>query len=682
MARLIGPDDSVRAVYLPNGLVKARGLPLRFYLDEQLTELADVLSLTGETLAESSTQVDEWSRWPLVQYPDDVKVLYGSVAGGPAVPLPARIPAQLDDLDARIADVGAAAGEATEAVADDLAALSAVVATIPGALPPVTYLDAYNGFFGGVGWVNAQGNTATTLSAPAAQGATTLTVTSATGLLNGVLLVTGAGTAAQQLLTITNVASNVLTVSPAVGTALANGATVAPVWTNSSHITWDSVGGSKAYGYWVANAKRADGSYVISGGAGQTVVWLGDSWTAEALTEFNAELDARLGATNVVNAGVPGNKLSQMIARFSTDVAPLNPDYVVLEYGVNDVYQGVTAATMAAELEAAVALCRSVGAAVVLPGVPPLTDYPAQSRDRNVELRGQTAGPDFPSVTAAGLADRLAPTPRNASSVRFGDGAQPLATGVNNTAVGSNAQALLTTGVNNTAIGKDTQAKITTTNYSTAIGQGTQFNATGGFNTGIGALSQFSLTSGVGNIGIGYGAQYSPATVTANASTTASYQTCIGYQAGQAGTAQDDRITTIGYQSVASGAASTAVGSQSSATVSGASAFGATAAATAGNTLALGYGAAASHLGAVAIGRDSSGTSAVSAANNDFVLGTANHVVQVPGTLRLPAATTAKSSLRIPHGAAPTSPVDGDMWTTTAGLFVRINGVTRQVTVT
>jgi len=41
-----------------------------------------------------------------------------------------------------------------------------------------------------------------------------------------------------------------------------------------------------------------------------------------------------------------------------------------------------------------------------------------------------------------------------------------------------------------------------------------------------------------------------------------------------------------------------------------------------------------------------------------------------------PAGTTGVSSLRIPHGSAPTSPVNGDMWTTTAGLFVRINGVT------
>lgn len=44
--------------------------------------------------------------------------------------------------------------------------------------------------------------------------------------------------------------------------------------------------------------------------------------------------------------------------------------------------------------------------------------------------------------------------------------------------------------------------------------------------------------------------------------------------------------------------------------------------------------------------------------------------------LNLPAATTSLSSLRLAHGAAPSAPVNGDMWTTTAGLYVRINGAT------
>lgn len=49
--------------------------------------------------------------------------------------------------------------------------------------------------------------------------------------------------------------------------------------------------------------------------------------------------------------------------------------------------------------------------------------------------------------------------------------------------------------------------------------------------------------------------------------------------------------------------------------------------------------------------------------------------INAGSTIFAPAATTSISSIRLPHGAAPSSPVNGDMWTTTAGLFVRINGV-------
>lgn len=46
------------------------------------------------------------------------------------------------------------------------------------------------------------------------------------------------------------------------------------------------------------------------------------------------------------------------------------------------------------------------------------------------------------------------------------------------------------------------------------------------------------------------------------------------------------------------------------------------------------------------------------------------------GLVTTVASATGGSGLRLPHGAAPSAPVDGDMWTTSAGLFVRINGVT------
>lgn len=44
--------------------------------------------------------------------------------------------------------------------------------------------------------------------------------------------------------------------------------------------------------------------------------------------------------------------------------------------------------------------------------------------------------------------------------------------------------------------------------------------------------------------------------------------------------------------------------------------------------------------------------------------------------LNLTASTTSVSPIRIPHGTAPSAPVNGDIWTTTVGMYARINGNT------
>lgn len=50
--------------------------------------------------------------------------------------------------------------------------------------------------------------------------------------------------------------------------------------------------------------------------------------------------------------------------------------------------------------------------------------------------------------------------------------------------------------------------------------------------------------------------------------------------------------------------------------------------------------------------------------------------------LALPASTTAVCSLNIAPGVPPTTPVDGDVWTTVAGIFVQVNGVTKTISFT
>lgn len=72
---------------------------------------------------------------------------------------------------------------------------------------------------------------------------------------------------------------------------------------------------------------------------------------------------------------------------------------------------------------------------------------------------------------------------------------------------------------------------------------------------------------------------------------------------------------------------------------------------------------------------------------NDFILtnSAGASVISVPtgtltaqhfGLLLTVASASGTSGLRLPHGAAPSSPVNGDVWTTTAGIFVRVNGAT------
>ena len=46
------------------------------------------------------------------------------------------------------------------------------------------------------------------------------------------------------------------------------------------------------------------------------------------------------------------------------------------------------------------------------------------------------------------------------------------------------------------------------------------------------------------------------------------------------------------------------------------------------------------------------------------------------GEILAAASTTSKSGLNLAHGVAPSAPVNGDVWTTSLGMFVRINGVT------
>jgi len=153
--------------------------------------------------------------------------------------------------------------------------------------PRPVYLDAYNAFFLSAGaWVATQGTTGTTLTAQATAGASVMAVTSGASFVNGTSIITNPGAATQQIYKVTaGGGTTSLTVTPNIVTTLASGATILPLWTNTTHLT--NPEGMSSWGYWAVNAKNADGSYVLTDpGPSRPVVLLGDSWAAQLGTNF------------------------------------------------------------------------------------------------------------------------------------------------------------------------------------------------------------------------------------------------------------------------------------------------------------------------------------------------------------------------------------------------------------
>jgi len=147
---------------------------------------------------------------------------------------------------------------------------------------------------------------------------------------------------------------------------------------------------------------------------------------------------------------------------------------------------------------------------------------------------------------------------------------------------------------------------------NTAVGSQSLVNvATGGNNAALGAYSMNSLVSGFANVAVGTSTQYSTKVGYENTSvgyaahfslTTGFYNTALGSSAG--------RAFTTGYCNLALGR----------------------------NT---GYtGTTGTISGAVCIGTDSSGTGAQATANNQIVLGTANHNTLIAGSLEMTGSGT------------------------------------------
>lgn len=105
---------------------------------------------------------------------------------------------------------------------------------------------------------------------------------------------------------------------------------------------------------------------------GAVILALGDSLTygTGAPGQGYPERLAELTGLRVVNAGVPGERARQGLARLPHLLKAHAPALVILCHGGNDLLHGSSREVLGDELRAMVALCREAGADVVLLGVP------------------------------------------------------------------------------------------------------------------------------------------------------------------------------------------------------------------------------------------------------------------------------------------------------------------------
>lgn len=204
-------------------------------------------------------------------------------------------------------------------------------------------------------------------------------------------------------------------------------------------------------------------------------------------------------------------------------------------------------------------------------------------------------------------------------------------TGSNNVAAGSFALYQNQRGSNNVAVGYYALKNADVGSSSVAVGYAalaSQKNAAN--NVAIGTNAGTNVTTGGTNVFVGRDAGLT--VTTDNATTTATGQVVIGYQAGQGSATAVSQITAVGHRAVANGSWATAIGA---------------------NTSAGGSGAIAN--GCVAIGTDNTGAGAQATAANEFALGTANHNVRVAGYLRLDREQTTVGAAGA-ASALPTAP--------------------------
>jgi len=133
---------------------------------------------------------------------------------------------------------------------------------------------------------------------------------------------------------------------------------------------------------WIFDGDSVTINGVFTGGGNQD---RSASWTTELAA-------LSLGRINYVyNAAVAGQRSDERLAAFDTAVAPRKPDVVFLTVGTNDVAQGVAMSTWLTNLDAYLAKCQAIDAALVIGAIWPTDQTSVLPNRQALNLAWNTA---------------------------------------------------------------------------------------------------------------------------------------------------------------------------------------------------------------------------------------------------------------------------------------------------
>lgn len=205
-----------------------------------------------------------------------------------------------------------------------------------------------------------EGSDSLTVTADAAKGATKLSLDS-TALLKPSQLITYVGTNGHhRVAEIGEIIDGGVTITSEGGleTAIPAGSKISNFYYDPTH---PNVNGYKAVADFGVRS-----AYPIT--PAQTHVILGDSWfdASEESAEFEKQLKVRLPGSTIVNEGIGGHTLCDLINRFDRDVTPNNPAYVWVNSSINDYFNDVPAADFKIRMQYLISKIQSIGAKAII----------------------------------------------------------------------------------------------------------------------------------------------------------------------------------------------------------------------------------------------------------------------------------------------------------------------------